>query len=72
MIEFSYSSDGKLVVTGTFGYETPVKIAKVTVVGCDIGSTDSKRATKGSGSSSKSFVVNKGLKEGFTIDLDSA
>lgn len=79
--QFDYA-DGKLVATGSFGYSTPVKVSKVTILGYgDI----SKRSSSGVGlrvrgsdelverdevSGVVSFVIDKPLTGGFEVELE--
>lgn len=82
-VEFSYA-DGKLVATGTFGYETPVKISKVTILG--FGNVDKRGlieedlrvngsdepVERDEESGAVSFKIDKPLTGGFEVELESS
>lgn len=80
-VQFSYA-DGRLVATGDFGYSTPVKVSKVTVLGSgnsskrselfegNLGVRGSDRAVeRDERSGAVSFVIDMPLTGGFEIEL---
>ncbi|ROV94562.1 hypothetical protein VMCG_08149 [Cytospora schulzeri] len=83
LVDFSYT-DGKLVATGTFGYSTPVKLSKVTILGYgDVlkrilleeglrvkGSDEPVERDEASGA--VSFKIDKPLTGGFEVELESS
>ncbi|KUI60568.1 putative alpha/beta-glucosidase agdC [Cytospora mali] len=79
LVQFSYA-DGKLVATGTFGYSTPVKVSKVTILGYGVVSEGSVLSVKGSdepverdeASGAVSFTIDKPLTGGFEVELESS